>query len=555
MIMEKYTIGLDFGTLAGRAVLVNVCTGEEIAEAVYEYPHGVLEHSLPGSDQILPAGYALQDPEDYPKGVEYLLRSILESSHVPAENIIGIGVDATASTVLPLDSDLQPLCLRPEFRNNPHSWIKLWKHHSTQKYADRINTLAAERREPFLKRCGGKVCAEWFYPKVLETLAEAPEVFHNTECFVELGDWLVFLLTDELKRSSAIAGLHANWSEVPGEAPSKDFLIQLAPELTPFAEVRKKLPILPAFSRAGGLSEQLAFRTGLLPGTAVSAATTDSPVAMLSLGATEEGSCALILGTSGVLMFPSSQSNCISGAMACVKDQMLPGAYGNMFGQSSVGDSYGWFAENLVPYRIYREAEKNGESVFSILNRSLEQISPENTSVIALDWLNGSRSLLQNASLKGGFWGLTLSATTEQLYHALVESTAFELKTIVDAVSDAGVTLNEIRACGGISGKSPEIMQLFADVLSLPIMTYQSAQTVGRGAAILGALSAGKEKGGYDSVAEAVRAMGCSPAKLYRPEPRRSEIYRNRYREYLNLYHHFGQIFPYKLGFDLHLLG
>lgn len=537
---HKYSIGLDFGTLAARAVMVDVATGEELATSTFGYQDAVIDRVLPGTDITLPTDFALQNPRDYKEAIVSLLRDILQRSGVGADDVIGIGVDSTASTVLALDEDFEPLCMNPKYRDNPHSWIKMWKHHSPQEQADRINEVARLRDEDFLQHCGGKVSAEWYYPKMMETLECAPEIFEAAEYFVELGDWIVYLLTGERKRSSTIASLHSHWDSERG-FPPEGFFQSLNPQMVEAVRKNARIPVCSIFSKAGTLKSEIAAQTGLLEGTVVSMADTDSPVALFSLGVTRENTAALILGTSSVFMLLSKKAHYIPGAMASVKDQMMPGFYGNMFGQPAVGDVFDWFVTNMLPYKYYLQARENDESIFDVMNRYIERIDPENTQVLALDWLNGSRSLLQNTNLSGGLIGLTLATKPEQIYHALVESTAFELKTILEAITEAGIPLEQICACGGISRKSPAIMQMFADILELPISTVASRETVCRGAAILGAVAAGADNGGYDTISEAVESMCCKPTMWYHPRREAVKGYRRRYEQYQKLYRYFGE--------------
>ncbi len=540
---HKYSIGLDFGTLTARAVIVDVETGRELATSTFGYQDAIIDTVLPETGIHLPADFALQNPRDYQEAVVSLLRDILHRSGVCAEDVIGIGVDSTASTVLALDENYMPLCLRPEFKNNPHSWIKMWKHHSPQEQADRINEIAGRLNEPFLRRCGGKVSVEWYYPKMLETLEKAPDVFNGAAYFVELGDWIVYLLTGEKKRSSAIASLHANWDSVQG-MPSEAFFHSLHPKMSEKVKQNAEIPIASIFSPAGKLTKEIAEQTGLSEHTTVSMADTDSPVALFSLDVTAERTGALILGTSSVFMLLSQKEHYIPGAMASVKDQMMPGFFGNMFGQSAVGDSFEWFVKNLVPYQYYLDARSKDKSVFDVMNDAMERLQPGDEHILAMDWFNGSRSLLQNASLSGVLVGMTLSTRPEQIYRALVESTAFGLKKILNAIQDANIPIDQIKACGGLARKSPAIMQIYADILELPIYTTSSAQTIGQGAAILGALAAGSENGGYDQIEDAVRAMKCPVAACYTPREEYRQLYRELYAQYEEVYRFFGKETP-----------
>jgi len=539
MLHSTYSIGLDFGTLSGRAVLIDHQSGREIASCDYVYPHAVMEKTLPGGDRPLPEGYALHHPQDYLDALPALLKGILEKSGVDARDITGIGVDTTATTIIPLDDQDMPLCFREEFRNNPHAWIKLWKHHTTQPQADRLNALAQEQKKGFLQRCGGKVSAEWYWPKVMEIAKEAPEVYENAHSIVELADWIAFLLTHEKKRCQFIAAFHAHDYQ-SDYGMDEDFLRALDPLLIRQAKKNQRWPQQKLLTRTGGLQADLAARTGLIPGTAVAVACTDSPIAMLSMGITREEDAVLIMGTSGMLMFYSKKDVCIPGAMGTAENALLPGHTLHLFGQSAVGDIYQWFVNHLAPHSYYLEAQEKGESIYQLLNRKIAAIPPDSPLPIALDWMNGNRCLLQNANLSGVMAGLTLSTTADQIYRALIEATAFGLKKMLDAAREAGVSVKSIRACGGIAYKSPEIMQIYADILELPISTSSCSQPNAQGSAIMGAMAAGSQNGGYDDILKAVAAMQCPMVRTYQPCSRHQAAYRRRYRHYCQMHQHFG---------------
>ena len=536
---KKYSIGLDFGTLAARAVLVDIETGKEEAVSVFEYRDAVIESFLPGTDIELPKDYALQNPKDYIEAVPTLLKDILAVSGVNAEDIIGIGVDATATTVIALDENYEPLCFQEKFRDDPHSWIKLWKHHGAQPQADRFNHSARTCNAAFLKRCGGKVSAEWFFPKLIETFEKSPEVFNAASCFLELGDWIVYLLTGNICKSSALAAIHAGWNEEDGY-PENAIFERIAPGIVPGIDRNREIPIVPVFSKAGNLSESMAEMTGLPVSTPVSAAASDSPIALLSMGVADECTAVLILGTSSVLMALSMEESCIPGAMSCVKNQMMPRFVGNMFGQSAVGDVFGWFTDNMLPHEYYLKAEKNGETVFQLIDRYVSRLKPDDKNVMALGWLNGSRCL-QNSELSGLLVGLKLSTKPEEIYLAFIESIAFELKKMINSMNASGMNIGSVRACGGISRKSPVIMQILADVLQLPVYTTQSKETVGHGAAIMGAAAADSEPDAYKRVCKYVSSMKCGVSACYRPDPDRREVYERRFEKYLQLYSYFGE--------------
>lgn len=536
---KLYSIGMDFGTLSARGVLVDITNGEEVYVTVVGYQDAVIDDVLPRTEVKLPENYALQNPADYIEALSSILGDIVMHSGVSVEDIIGIGIDSTASTVLPVDKDYVPLCMDEKYYDNPHSWPKLWKHHANQAQADQITRVAKEMNAPFLKCCGGLVDAEYLYPKVLQIYQEAPEIYEAADSFVELADWLVFLLTGKRKRSSTIASIHSYYTREEGY-PDKAFFHALEKGFDSLTTKKMREPVCSVFQRAGRLTEEMAQQTGLPAGIAVSIGTSDSVVALPSLGIMKEGDAALIVGTSSVLMLLSKEKKHVPGAMAMVKDEMLPGYYGHLFGQTAVGDVFDWFVSNLVPHKYYLEAERKETSIFDIMNEKIRDINPGETGMLALDWFNGNRSVLHNSDLTGMLMGISLSTTTEQIYRALVEATAFGLKKIMNTVAEAEIPVDKIYACGGLARKSPVIMQIYADILGLCIYTVDSSQTVASGAAILGALAAGKEVGGYDTIEEAVQHMSRKFCCCYEPDTYNHEIYESIYDIYEQLHDYFG---------------
>lgn len=537
---KKYSIGMDFGTLSARAVLAEVETGAEVAVSVVGYQDAVIDDMLPGTGIKLPAGYALQNPKDYMEALESLLRDILQKSGVRPEQIIGIGVDSTASTIIPVDKNYKPLCMYDEFKNDPHSWPKLWKHHSAQKQADTFNRIADEMGQEFLKHCGGKVSSEWLYPKVMEILEENPVIYNAAYRFMELSDWIVYLLTGKEVRNSTVACLHAQWDSVRG-FPSGAFLKAIDTRMEKLVEDKLGQQVRYSFEKAGGLTEEMAAKTNLCAGTAVCMGNSDSAVAIPALGVLKEGTAVLVIGTSSVLMLLSTEGKIVPGAIGMAKDVFLPGYYGHIFGQSAVGDIFDWFMNNLVPYKYYLEAEEKDISIFDVMNQKAEKIPPCKSGLLALDWMNGNRSVLQNTDLSGLIVGITLSTTAEHIYRALIESTAYGLKKIIKSITDAGLTINEICACGGLARKSPVIMQIFADILGIRIRVAESSQTIALGSAIMGALAAGEENGGYDKLEDAVIHMSQLCNKYYEPDLGKRVSYDCFFKEYEKLHDYFGR--------------
>ena len=534
---NKYVIGLDYGTLSGRAVLVSVCDGKVIAESICSYPHGILR-SVPGTDEKLPADFALQEIDDYVEVMYHTIRSVVEKSGCRAEDVIGIGIDATSSTFLSLSEGNEPLCKTKRFQANPHAQLKLWKHHGAQEEADRITALATERNENFLMRCGGKVNAEWMLPKLMEIAGKAPDVYEATDNFMEVSDYLVYLLTGEVTRCMCHAGYKLLWNEEDGY-PSEDFLQTLHPSL---ASLQGKLKgkEVQVGECAGRLTQDAADRLGLKAGTAVAASLIDAHVAVPSAGIDGPDKALMILGTSCCMLLCSKKLSYIRGISGCVKNAVLPGLYAYEAGQSAVGDLFDWFVTNCVPGNYEKEASDQNISIHTLLSEKAACLAPGQSGLIALDWWNGNRSCLADANLSGMILGLTLRTKPEEIYRALMEATAFGMRAIFEEFAEGGITVQELYACGGIVGKNPFMMQLYADILGKTILTSSTDQGSAFGASVYAAVAAGVSAGGYASVNEAARAMGKTGDKKYEPIPQNVETYHKLYKEYKTLHDYFG---------------
>ena len=535
--MEKYVIGLDYGTLSARAVLVSVGSKEVAAESIYPYPHGILS-TIPGWDKELSADFALQEIDDYVEGMYQTIRTVVEKSGCRAEDIIGIGIDATSSTFLPLTKSGVPLGKTEGFRANPHAQLKLWKHHGAQKEADRITELAARRQEKFLKRCGGRVNAEWMLPKLMEIAVNAPEVYEAADNFMEVSDYIVFLLTGEVTRCMCHAGYKLLWNEEEGY-PSEDFLTALHPLLSSL-RTRLKGREVQVGERAGRLTGQAARRLGLKAGTAVASSMIDAHAAVLSMGIDGPDKGLMILGTSCCMLLCSQKLSCIQGISGCVRDAVLPGLYAYEAGQSAVGDLFDWFVKTGVPGSYEKEAEDRGISVHTLLSEKAARLTPGESGLLALDWWNGNRSCLADSKLSGMILGLTLRTKPEEIYRALLEAAAFGMRAIFEEFEKGGIAAKELYACGGIVSKNPFMMQIYADILGKTILTGSVNQGSAFGAAVYGAVAAGPEAGGYRSIGEAARAMGTTGEKKYLPIPQNEGIYHRLYGEYKILHDYFG---------------
>lgn len=535
--MDKYVIGLDYGTLSARAVLVSVDCGEVAAESIYPYPHGIL-NTISGGDEELPVDFALQEIDDYVEAMYETIRTVVKQSGCRAEDVIGIGIDATSSTFLPLTISGTPLCKTEQFRTNPHAWLKLWKHHGAQEEADRMTELAAGRQEKFLMRCGGKVNAEWMLPKLTEIVLKAPDVYEAADNFMEVSDYLVFLLTGEMTRCMCHAGYKLLWNEEDAY-PSEEFLRALHPNLSSLKSKLKGREVQVG-ECVGRLTEEAAGRLGLREGTAVAASMIDAHVAVPSLGIGGPDKALMILGTSCCMLLCSEKLSYIKGISGCVKNAVLPGLYAYEAGQSAVGDLFDWFVKNCVPGSYEKEAADKNISIHMLLSEKASRLAPGESGLVALDWWNGNRSCLADARLSGMVLGLTLRTKPEEIYRALLEAAAFGMRAIFEEFEKGGITARELYACGGIVSKNSFMMQIYADVLGKTIFTGSTEQGSAFGAAVYAAVAAGAERGGYGSVYRAARAMGKTGDKRYTPIPQNMEIYHRIYREYKLLHDYFG---------------
>lgn len=535
--MDKYVIGLDYGTLSARAVLVSVGRGEVAAESIYPYPHGIL-NTISGGDEELPVDFALQEIDDYVEAMYETIWTVVKQSGCRAEDVIGIGIDATSSTFLPLTKSGTPLCKTEQFRTNPHAWLKLWKHHGAQEEADRMTELAAGRQEKFLMRCGGKVNAEWMLPKLTEIVLKAPDVYEAADNFMEVSDYLVFLLTGKMTRCMCHAGYKLLWNEEDAY-PSEEFLRALHPNLSSLKSKLKGREVQVG-ECAGRLTEEAAGRLGLREGTAVAASMIDAHVAVPSLGIDGPDKALMILGTSCCMLLCSEKLSYIKGISGCVKNAVLPGLYAYEAGQSAVGDLFDWFVKNCVPGSYEKEAADKNISIHMLLSEKASRLVPGESGLVALDWWNGNRSCLADARLSGMVLGLTLRTKPEEIYRALLEAAAFGMRAIFEEFEKGGITARELYACGGIVSKNPFMMQIYADVLGKTIFTGSTEQGSAFGAAVYAAVAAGAERGGYGSVYRAARAMGKTGDKRYTPIPQNMEIYHRIYREYKLLHDYFG---------------
>jgi L-ribulokinase len=540
MSTRKFAIGVDFGTESGRAVLIDVSNGQEIATSVHRYANGVIDEVLPGTNIRLEPDWALQDPNDYLEVFKNTIPALMKESGVDPADIIGIGIDFTACTILPTKADGTPLCFLPEWRSNPHAWVKLWKHHAAQPEANKLNEIARQKGFTFLERYGGKISSEWFVPKVWQILDEAPQIYNAADRILEAADWVVWQLTGVESRNSCTAGYKAIWSKREG-FPEKAFYKALDPRLENLVDEKMSRKIIPLGQRAGGLTTEAASWTGLRPGTAVAIANVDAHVAVPASTVVEPGRMVIIMGTSNCHMVLGKKETLVPGICGYVEDGIIPGFTGYEAGQSCVGDHFAWYVENCVPARYEQEASRQGIDIHSLLEMKASQLKPGESGLVALDWWNGNRSVLVDVDLTGLLVGMTLATRPEEIYRALIEATAYGTRVIIEAFNKNGVLVNEIVATGGLPDRNHLLMQIYADVTGMDVKVAASTQTPALGSAMFGAVAAGKEAGGYDSIYEASQTMAHLRDEFYHPNAAAKIIYDRLFDEYMQLHDTFGR--------------
>ncbi len=532
-----FSIGVDFGSLSARAMAVDVSNGRILKESVYGYPHGIMKESLPTGRKLEP-GTALQDPRDYLDAWQFLIQDMFKDKELRADQVVGIGIDFTQCTMMPVDREGIPLCMHTEFRDDPHSYVKLWMHHHAQKEADDITREAGLRQERFLKYYGSKISSELLFPKILEILRLAPDIYQAADQFVEGADWMTWQITGTRMRSKSIAAVAALWQEEEGY-PSDDFLRALHPEMP---DVKQKLrgKLVKPGTCIGGISKEMSDKTGLPAGTPVACGLGDSHSAFAGSGLCSEGAMLMVIGTSGCDILISRNQIPVEGFCGICPDSAIPGYYAYEAGQACMGDHFQWFIENCLPAACREEAAGRNMSVFQWMDEKAGRLKPGSSGVIALDWWNGCRSVLMDSDLGGCLFGMTLQTRPEEIYRALMEGIAFGKRMIIEQMEMAGVRCRQLYATGGVAQKNPLIMQIMADVLGREIKVPAIANGSCMGSAMFGAVAAGRKGGGYDTVEEAVEAMGPPVGKIYIPDQSASAAYDVLFQMYREMYLYMG---------------
>jgi len=535
-----YTIGLDYGTNSVRCVIVDVTDGGEVATSVYEYPTGEAGIILDPADHNL----ARQNPADYIEGIEVTIKQALAAAKKTnkafnASGVVGIGIDTTGSTPLPVTQTGKPLGMLDEFKDNPNAQAWLWKDHTGHAEAAEITELAKKTHPEYLAKCGSTYSSEWFFSKVLRCLRTDPKVFDAAHTWIECCDYIPAVLTgtekpDKIKRSRCAAGHKAMFNAEWGGLPAKDFLARLDPKL---GKLRDRLydETYTVQDKAGGLTDEWAKRLGLTAGIPVAVGAFDAHLGAVGSGIAP-GRLVKIIGTStcDMLVSPTDQELAdIPGICGIVDGSILPGYFGLEAGQSAVGDIFNWFVNYIAP---------GGKSAGSheALTKKAAKLKPGQSGLLALDWNNGNRTILVDQRLTGLLLGQTLHTKPEEIYRALIEATAFGALTIINRFEEYGVEVTEVINCGGIAEKNPLLMQVYADVTGREMKISRSAQSCALGAAIAGAVVAGPRAGGYDSFADAQAAMCGIKDITYKPIAENHKVYQRLYSLYRQLHDAFG---------------
>jgi L-ribulokinase len=525
MSNDDCVVGVDFGTLSGRALVVRVDDGAELGDAVHDYRLGVIDRGLPDGTP-LPPDWALQSPDDWLDVLRVAVPKAIEAAGIDPADVVGIGTDFTACTILPATADGTPLSAR--FPGRPHAWPKLWKHHAAQGQADRINTLAAERDEPWLPRYGGKISSEWAFAKGLQLLEEDPELYQAAERWIEAADWIVWQLCGVETRNVCTAGYKAIHQD--GQYPSPDFLAALHPQFTGFlGKLGHRLA--PLGDRAGTLTSQAAHWTGLPEGIAVAVGNVDAHATAAAADAVRPGQMVAIMGTSTCHIMPSDQRAEVPGMCGVVADGIVPGLWGYEAGQSGVGDIFAWFTDTSVPATYRDAATASGLTLHEHLTELAIQQHVGQHGLIALDWHSGNRSILVDHHLSGLIVGQTLATRPEDVYRALIEATAFGARTIIETFERSGVPVEEFIVAGGLA-KNTFLMQTYADILNRPISVAASQQGPALGSAIHAAVAAAA----YPDITAAAKAMGGRTTNAYQPDPERATAYHQLFKIFTTLH-------------------
>jgi L-ribulokinase len=541
MERKQYSLGLDFGTESVRCLAVGIDSGEEKAMAIHEYSDGVITEKLPETFVLLEADWALQNPRDWLDSMREVIGKTLRDGEIDSSEVVSLGVSFTSCTVLPTTDDGTPLCFLSRWKSEPHAWPKLWKHHAAQSEASLINELGQKEKEPWLKRYGGIISSEWLFPKALQIFKESRECFAASQRIIEGGDWIVWKLVGQEMRSVCQAGYKALWNSEEGY-PSQTFLEKLDKG---FGQVLSKLggKHFPVGTRAGELTCEMASQLKLPSGIPVATAIIDAHSAVFASGVYTPGRMVMAMGTSTCHLIMDKKEMFAEGVAGVVQDGVFPGYYAYESGQAAVGDIFAWVTKLGLPEDYYKESKEINISIHELLLRKSVDQKVGQHGLLALDWLNGNRSVLMDSDLSGVLVGLTLNTKAEDIYRAMIEGTAFGTRVIIEKFEKNGIKVEEIYACGGLVSNSM-LMQIYSDITGKTINVAASEQTTALGAAILGVMAAGPECEGFSTMENVIAKMTMPPQRIYHPNSENHKIYEKLYEKYILLHDYFGREKP-----------
>ncbi len=531
-----YALGIDFGTNSVRALVLNLTNGEEISSSVSNYKSGENGILLDKNNPLV----ARQYPGDYLESMEIAVKEAVKqavSKNISVNEIVGIGVDTTGSTPIPVDENLQPLAFNDEFKDNLNAQAWLWKDHSSIEESEEITQLSAEIRPEYIAKCGGAYSSEWFFSKILHCYNIDKKVYDAAYTWLECSDYIPATLagistTSDLKRNVCAAGHKAMYSKEWGGYPDEEFLGKLAPE---FVELRKTLndKAFAIDETIGTLSSDWAEKFGLKEGTPIAVGAMDAHIGAIGSGV-GEGVLVKIIGTStcDIMVSPKDKEvQNVPGVAGVVDGSVLPGYIGIEAGQSAVGDIFNWFVSNV----LNRDSDYH-----NVLTEKAKKLKAGQSGLLALDWNNGNRNVLADFNLTGLILGQTLHTKDYEIYRALVEATAFGALMIIERMEEYGIKIDKLVNCGGIAEKNPMVMQIYADILGRPMEVAASGQTVAMGAAIIGGFVAVKDEEGFESI-EAIQSRVCKVKETkYIPDKKEHETYTQIYKLYKTLHDAFG---------------
>lgn len=522
-----YSIGIDFGTGSGRAFLINTENGEIEEQYIRNYTHGTIEGELGG--EKLPQNFALQNANDYMEIIETGIPTIIEKANISVSEIVGIGIDFTSSTVIFVDEQMEPIHSRAGFQDNPHAYVKLWKHHGAQDEADLLFKTALEGKNRWLGYYGFNVSSEWMIPKIMEVNNKAPEVMAVTANIMEAGDWIVNRLTGQNVRSNCGLGFKSFWEAETGF--HYDLFDKVDSDLSDIVRTKVDAPVVSIGDSVGTLCKEMAEKLGLSPDTQVSPFIIDAHASLLGIGSEKDKEMTMVMGTSTCHLMLNKEQHKVPGISGSVKGAIIPDLYAYEAGQTAVGDLFEYVAKQ-APYDYVKAAESRGISIFDLLNEKAAQLYPGESGLIALDWHNGNRSVLSDSNLKGSLFGMTLQTRHEEIYRAYLEATAFGAKMIMQQYQGWQMEVDHVFACGGIPKKNGLLMEIYANILNKKITVIDSEYAPAIGAAILGAICGGA----HPDFNSAIEAMKEPVLYQVEPDPQQVRIYKKLFSAYKELH-------------------